>query len=354
MLDLNNLKNEINLIPQDNPVFIYIGVGVAASDKNYLPPAQYQQFPPFLQDLYNQLPNLHLFLLLFDPQQENPPRVAVDYELYNIHNDQCHYSSLNGQLQTYVYRQTVYTQPDLNHPAEALNLTATLRELNQFAKDKNISLLYHDFTGRKTALLADYFDHENTDHLDQLIYGLSGREDHGCFFDLTHETAYFPYHVYIEPNNRPVVKMFNYYKYIVNQTYAASASDLQVFPQSMYKLAEAQKKQILNVIRTQFKTTHLSVLRHVRKSLLETQALAEHMPCNIFDELPLFYRNMFTELFHEKEYSLLYELLFNYISSQLDIVAQLNEMPLSGEELLSFITLDHDPYKWYNAIKGLI
>jgi hypothetical protein len=77
---------------------------------------------------------------------------------------------------------------------------------------------------------------------------------------------------------------------------------------------------------------------------------AEHMDYAnyIFNELPKFYREMFTDLLKEKEYDLLYELLFNYTATQLDIVVKMKEIDMSGEELLTFITLDEDPYKWYN------
>jgi hypothetical protein len=63
---------------------------------------------------------------------------------------------------------------------------------------------------------------------------------------------------------------------------------------------------------------------------------------------------MFLELYKEKEYSLLYELLFNYTASELDILAQLKNLVMSGDELLTFITLDEDPYKWYNTLNSLL
>ena len=363
MINLNDLKNEIADIPAEEPVFIYVGVGTAASRKEHLPLEHYHQFPPFMQDLHNKIPNLHLFLVLIDPLQENPPYVVTDYKLQG--ND-THYKS--EFIQTFVYRERVYTDPDLNEAD--LNITPMLRDLNTFAKEKQVSLLYHDFTGRQTALVAEYFDFENKEYLDQIIYGMSAREDHGCFFDLTEPNAYFPYKLVYAENSRPIVKMFNYYKYCVNQTYDKSAIELHTYPKEMHALAAEQKQQIIRTIHTQFKTTNLSALRQVRKILLEEQAQAEqaqaeqdqaqhieegnHMANYIFNDLPKFYREMFKDLFKEHEYDLLYEMVFNYSASELEKLAQLKELALSGEDLLTFITLDEDPYKWYNTMNKMI
>jgi hypothetical protein len=373
MINLNDLKNEIADIPAKEPVFIYVGVGTAANTKEHLPLEHYHQFPPFLQDLHNKIPKLHLFLVLIDPLQENPPYVVTDYML---HGNDTHYKS--EFIQTFVYRERVYNDPDLNEAD--LNITPMLRDLNAFAKEKQVSLLYHDFTGRQTALVAEYFDFENKEYLDQIIYGMSAREDHGCFFDLTEPNAYFPYKLVYQENSRPIVKMFNYYKYCVNQTYDKSALELHTYPKEMHALAAEQKQQIIRTIHTQFKTTNLSALRQVRKLLLDEQqaehieaehieaehieaehieaehieAEQQHMANYIFNDLPKFYREMFKDLFKEKEYDLLYEMVFNYSASELEKLAQLKELALSGEDLLTFITLDEDPYKWYNTMNEMI
>jgi hypothetical protein len=380
MLNLNDLKNEIKNIAPEHPVLIYIGVGAAAYS-HPLPLEHYHQFPPFLQDMRNQLANLHLFLVLIDPQQESPPMVARDNDMLN--QSQTHYSSLEGQLQTFIYRHSVYTDPDIHVPANALNITQTLRDLNQFAKENQVSLVYHDFTGRRTALLAEYFDNELKEHLDQLIYGMSAREDHGCFFDLTQANAYMPFRLERQPNTRPLIKMFNYYKHIVNNTYAELERDIKQYPEEMHRYADLQRNQIIQIIHTQFKNTNLSLLRQMRHIILEPiqdivpEPIQDIVPepiqdiapepiqdiapepiqdiyHYIFNDLPSLYRRMFTDLYKEKEYNLLYELLFNYTASELDILSKLKQMVMTGEEILTFITLNEDPYKWHNAINGIM
>ncbi len=369
-MNLTDLKNEMLNVPIAEPIFLYIGVGTAAGDKYYLPLDNYQQFPPFLQDMRNKVPNLHLFLLLIDPQQESPPYVATDYALEDRYKSECHYRSVNGLLQTFVYRLTVYTDADVYPPANGLNITPLLRDLNDFSKEKQISLLYHDFTGRKMSLLAEHFDSENADHLDQLIYGMSAREDHGCFFDLTQPTAYFPYKIEKQANKRSVIKMFNYYAYLKKDTYNESIVDLETYHPTMQTIAVKQREQIIRVIQINFKTIYLSLLRQVHKLLLgagpsaagpsaagpsaAASAAVEANGNYLFNNLPKLLREMFTELYKEKEYSLLYELLFNYSASELDMLAKLRGMDLSGEDILTFITLDRDPYKWHNTANELL
>ena len=344
------------MVPARHPVFIYVGVGAASATGGKTPLSldHYHQFPPFVQNLRNSLPNLHVFLVLMDPYQENPPQVAVDHDLHEV-LDASHYSNTEGTFQTFVYRKAVYTQANIVNAdiVNGNNITETLRDLNAFAKEKCASLLYHDFSGRNLALVAEYFDRENQDHLDQLVYGLSARENHGCYFDLTQPHAFFPWRLDTS-TERPVVKMCNYYKYLVNEHIA---QEIQAYPPEMHHLMDIQREQIIKSIREQFKNIHLSLLRQIHT---QAQAQAgqhlhvEHLHADTFNQLPQLYRQMFLELSNEGEYSLLYELLFNYSASQLDILAKLKGLAMRGDELLTFITMDSDPYKWYNVMNAIL
>ena len=337
------------MVPARHPVFIYVGVGAASATGGKTPLSldHYHQFPPFVQNLRNSLPDLHVFLVLMDPYQENPPQVAVDHDLHEV-LDASHYSNTEGTFQTFVYRKAVYTQANI---VNGNNITETLRDLNAFAKEKCASLLYHDFSGRNIALVAEYFDRENQDHLDQLVYGLSARENHGCYFDLTQPHAFFPWRLDTS-TERPVVKMFNYYKYIVNEHIA---QEIQAYPPEMHHLMDIQREQIIKGIREQFKNIHLSLLRQIHTHAQAGQHLhVEHLHADTFNQLPQLYRQMFLELSNEGEYSLLYELLFNYSASQLDILAKLKGLAMRGDELLTFITMDPDPYKWYNVMNAIL
>ena len=143
------------------------------------------------------------------------------------------------------------------------------------------------------------------------------------------------------------------------------AEELEEYPLSMRPLEEVQRNQIINNIRNQFKNINLSILRHVRNLIFqqaepvaqseavaqsEGAAAAAGPEVYLFNDIPHLYREIFSELYKEKDFSLLYELMFNYCSSELDIFAHLKKMAMTGEELLTFITMEEDPYKWYNNI----
>ena len=369
--EINTLKNEIIQVANNKPVFIYIGVGTAAgmrNSDNSLSAENYHQFPPFLQNLYNTVPNLHLFLLLIDPGQENPLYMAEQYEMYGTNTDDTHYKNNDGTLQAFVWRQDVYTEPDNNFPFNAVNITEMLRDLNQFAKSQNASLLYHDFTGRHVGLIAEYFDQDNAGFLDQIVYGFSARENHGCYFDLTQPNATFA--VKVQIHIRPIVKMFNYYKFISNSINASISNSISVnkieqeintYPVEMRYLIEEQKKSLLNSIVFSFKTLNMTMLRHVQTNIQRARmpdidvvddALANNGYMNnyIYGHLPKMQQDIYKELSRENQYELLFELLFDYCARELDIYSQLKQLDLTGVEILEFITADQDPFKWYNNI----
>ena len=224
---INDIKKRILTIPLDEPVFIYIGVGTCAGLKNnngILEPQNYHQYPPFLQHLKNKIVDLNLFIVLIDPMQEQPPYMVADKgmhwinynDLHNndLHNNDLHNNDLhNNDLHNnnnnntnnftstlppatasaiaYSLLQSVYTDP-YDCYGDSTNITEELRELNKYVIDQGITLLYHDFTGRRNNLLAEYFDPEIKTHLNHVIYGMSARQDHGCYFDLLDTSSFFP------------------------------------------------------------------------------------------------------------------------------------------------------------------
>ena len=130
----NELKNTILTIPSESPVFLYVGVGTAAGMMNAcgtLFAQHYHQFPPFVQNLKNNFPQLHVILALIDPCQENPPYVVVEHRLFNK-ADPDQFTNANGTLQVHVLREMVYAEPYLAIPAEAVNITHELEQLNAF------------------------------------------------------------------------------------------------------------------------------------------------------------------------------------------------------------------------------
>jgi hypothetical protein len=350
------------------PTLIYIGVGTAATNHsaNQGPNlANYHQYPPFLQDLKNKIPKLRLYLGLIDPHQEDPPRAVQDHFL-RAEGD--HFTSQDRTVSLYVWRENVYTDPDENEVADAQaqapaqaqahNITEQLRALNYFALNQGVSLLYHDFTGRKVRLLAEYFDQELGENIDQIVYGLSTRADHGCYFDLTQPNAFFPVKIdqHTQLPHTQVLKMFNFFKYINapnrQNIYAAAAQELRTtYPPETYHFLEVQQEQISISQQAELRNNSMSMLRNIARLLKKDDEVADISNMNLFHFMGPLNRAPFIKMFETKNFSELFDSCYRYIAAQLELIAQIKNLDITGEEMLRFITADEDPYKWYNNIK---
>ena len=350
------LKNEIKTISTEHPVFIYVCIGGAShlDPETKLPPQEYQQFPPFLQAIGNTYPNVHFVLLLIDPLQECPPRVARDYSLQEMpESDQTFYKNQDGTLRAFVLKNTVYTEIEKERFCieNAVNITSELNDLTDFARKNDLTFLYDTFTGRPVSILAENDDIENKNHLHQIVYGIGGRNDHGCQTDLTDPLAYYPYRLEKTPAMiRPVIKLYNYYNYIVNNTYKDIEKELMVYPCEMHVWAELQKNKIVETTVARFKNTHLSILRKLYRALHHESDAYDPK----FNSLPLVYKGLFDELYHQKEYVLLNELFSNYLASELEILIHLKKVEMTGEQLLHLIIDADDPYKWYDNLNNIM
>ena len=381
---LDTIFNEIKTISLDDPVFIYTGVGTAASlnSDRILEPQNYHQFPPFLQNLKNNIENLHIFIILIDPYQEEPPYMIKDKSVRLLHenipenapentgnlssnlsasasNLSASASNLSASsgcnaMAAMAYRKSVYTDASitLDHGE---NITAQLRRLNNYAIQNNITTLYHDFTGRDNKLLAELFDQELGDDLDHIVYGMSARENHGCYFDLTEMTSFFPYHMtnYIlnDIKKRPLIRLFNIYKYITID-YISEKLDVQyeMYPPSMHPMIDAQKEQVVNRVKNEFKNVNFSILRVVKRLLTGDEKYEEITNTYWLESLPPTIKNKSFDLYHQKDYVHLFSCLLNYFAKSVDLVLKIKNIDLSGREILDIVTDDVKIYNWYNNL----
>jgi hypothetical protein len=198
--------------------------------------------------------------------------------------------------------------------------------------EQRASLLYHDFTGRSVRLLAEYFDAELAPYLDQIVYGLSAREDHGCYFDLTQPKAFFAYRAEPSLNGRPLIKVFNYFKFIVNR--AAWNNEEAQFPPSQQHLIHDQKNRLMQDITNRFRNFNIAMLRLIK---MQSNTGEEYRPEYLFTHLPKAQQEKYFELWNEHQYDLLYDIIFLFCANQLQIVAQLGEMDISGEAIDAFM-----------------
>lgn len=367
---INTIIEKISIIPLEHPVFIYTGVGTAGNvDHNGILQLQnYHQYPPFLQNLKNTIPNLHIFIILIDPYQENPPYMVNDKNLtlqsnelingLNLENNEiieC-YTNNTNDLTLYVMRKCVYTDPYEANP-DYINITDQLRHLNLFAIHNNITTLYHDFTGRKNALLAEYFDNELTDHLDHIVYSLSAREDHGCMFDLTDISSYFPFKTdylqILNHNKRIIIKLFNIFFFTTLDIIKEKmVIEINNYPPYMHAMIEKQKDQVINSIKTELRNEIFAILRLILRLIKEEEKYEEIKYVYFFNSLPEYEKNKALSMYHAKEFNNLFNFLINYYGKKIDLVVKIKDLDISGREILEFIINGSNPYYWYNSLNN--
>lgn len=364
---ITNIKERISIISLNEPIFIYIGVGTYAGLKNnngILEPQNYHQYPPFLQDLKNKIVNLNLFIILIDPLQEQPPYMVETHNLESRSQAQAQaqanqskllplvYTSNDRKLVLFSLLQSVYTDPYECHE-NYTNITTDLRELNKYAMEENITLLYHDFTGRRNSLLAEYFDPEIKIHLNHIIYGMSARQDHGCYFDLTLPSSYFPW---VKQNGqRPCIKLFNIFHYIVNDSLNSIGQDAQYYTSpvsvDVNTMINTQIEQVLSTIKSDLINHMLSLLRIIFRLIVGDEQHTEINMEHSFNFISKPYREVCIKLYNDNKYIELYDKLIDYFSRDIGIAGKLKNHDLSGKEILQFIVYGDKPYEWYSNVK---
>jgi len=358
---INNIIEKISSIPLEEQVFIYTGVGAAAGSVDHngiLQLQNYHQYPPFLQNLKNTIPNLHIFIILIDPYQENPPYMVNDknltIDLIN-ENIEC-YTNNTNDLTVYVIRKCVYTDP-YEAKSDYINITQQLRHLNLFAINNNITTLYHDFSGRQNALLAEYFDKELNDDLDHIIYGLSAREDHGCIFDLTDISSYFPFKIdyitFLNENKRIIIKLFNIFCFTTLDTIKEKFEiEMNNYPPYMHIMIEKQKEQVINSIKSELRNDIFSNLRIIVRLIKGDETYEEIKNVYFFNNLPEYEKTKVLTMYHEKQFNNLLEYLMNYYGKKIDLVSKIKNLDVSGREILEFIMNGTNPYDWYKSLNN--
>jgi hypothetical protein len=347
-MNIDNIIKEIEVISYNFPVFIYTCVGSANYDKNKcIDYENYHQYPPFLQNMKNMIKDLHLVLILIDTYQEDPPYVTIDCNMEN-NNNVC-YETNDRTMRVFVIKKSIHYNVTKNSLPTSYNITDDLTKLNNYCIENDISMLHTNFTGHDIDVLAEYFDTELKNNLDQIIYGFGSRENHGCLYNLLENSAYFPIRIE-EGKKRPIIKMFNYYNFIVNNNYDKINKELSLYHQNMHKYAVLHKEIIIEKIINKFKNVYFMYLRNLYNKIHNN---SENEGIDyIF--LPQIYSSLFNDLDKEKQYGLLYELLSNYLSNELDIIANLKNSKITGEELLLNITNDNNVYNWSNSISKII
>ena len=352
-MDLSAIIADIK--QSDNGVqhLIYMGIGTSAglrepdgtlADKNY------HQYPPFIQHLKNSLPQLHLSVILIDPFQENPPYMVQDKGFLPHCSEKCMHYSQDRMTTLYALRHHVYTDPYKNYHDDGINITPHLREINKYAIEKDIPFIYHDFTGKDNRILAEFFDEELKQHLDHIIYGLGLREDFGCYFDLTSPCSYHPYII----NEHNHIKFFNIYYYLVNEKLNCMNDGVKLYVSQNDTINQhtinQHFEQTLKIIKYELSNTMMQAMRFVFRLVTNEEIKDHDLVISEFNFMAGNKRELCLFLLNNNKYGELYEYLLSEFGKKLDFVSTIKRLDITGREILTFITLGDDPFKWYNNI----
>jgi hypothetical protein len=292
------------------PALIYYGVGTAAGLRNArggLDMENYHQFPRMLQDLKNTIPELQIHVVLMDPEQEYPLYMQNDLSLIEI-TEFC-YVSEDSSITVYILRKPVLCsdeQPD------CLNITHDLACMNFYAMWNNLTILYHNFTGKSNQTIAELFDGDIMEHHDHILYGFGNRQDLGCYFNLN--DMVLPFRLTAPHGGRPMVKFYNIYKYTLLKDYARLRATEEKYPANMHCLIQKQKAQIQSHILEEFRNFSFHHLR-VNKDDPET-----------------------------------FQNLKKRLSEKIEVLCRLKALPFSGEGLMEQILSEPNIYLWYDRL----
>ena len=365
-----NIFSEINTIPEEAPVLIYVGVGTFAglmedSDNGrFLAEGNYHQYPPFVKSLKREIKDLYLYIVLIDPLQENPPYMITDKKhgenFSKIEEDK--FKSQDKHITTYVLRKNVTFDTYINplHKDEEReereerykvhNISEDMNFLNHKCIENTYSLLYHDYSGRQVKYVAEQYDSSLRMYLDRIVYGFNSREDTGCYFNMCKPEAFLPYRIKFN-RHRKSLKFFNIYKYIVCKKYEKIDEAIDVYEEKYIEMILNQRYKILENICADFTNFNLAILRALHKKIHgeDLKIYEGH-----FYTLPKDLKIKIMTMLNKEQYSEMFESLIEHYSKEMAIVAVLKQLNVSGLSLLNSIISNPNPYLWINEMKRII
>lgn len=389
-VELNSIIDSIELNIQYNleklPVLIYVGIGTFAgrirNDENnvaILDDENYHQFPPALQKLYIQIPNLQIFCIYIDPSLENIPFITQDKrikEKLNLNNWQNHngFSFENNRITIYPFRQNIFVNSAKEYPyrvSEYVNITDELNRLHRICIKNNCTYLYHDFSGNdNTKYIEKYFIQSEIsikNHLDHIIYGLGNGSINGCYYDFRKPEAHLAYLIKNTPN-RPMISVFSINNIINAYHNQDNQNDYKNFLTFLNKVIESYGFENIEIITsimcvfietfiTQFRDYILYILRYIKdyeekfiKGENPEFDIATYGFNNVFDNVLIReIKNIIdskSNMFYKCIDFIAYKFEFEF-----SILAQKHRM--NGRDFLYQIVSNSDKYSWYGTFRKL-
>lgn len=389
--EFNSIIDSIELNIQYNleklPVLIYVGIGTIAgrirNDENnvaILDDENYHQFPPALQKLYMQNPNLQIFCIYIDPSLENIPFITQDKKMNNKlnlsewkhgHNG---FSFENNRIKIYPFRQNIFVNSTKEYPyrvSDYVNITNELERLHKICIENNCTYLYHDFSGNdNTKYIEKYFIQSEIpikNHLDHIIYGLGNGSINGCYYDFRKPEAHIAY-VIKQTLNRPMISVFSINNVITsyeNQNNREVYKDFITFLNEVIESYGFENIEIITSIMcvyietfiSQFRDYILYILRYIKD--MQEQIIRGEDP--VFDISSYGFNNVFDKVMIrdikniiDSKSDIFYkcvDFIADKFQFEFSILAQKHKM--NSHEFLHQIISNPDKYSWYSTFRQM-
>ena len=316
--------------PHD-PVLVYMGVGTA----NNLS----QQWPPFIDALYNKFPSLHVVVILMDPVHENPP-LAV--QPLRLRYDEPAKKWTKDRLTMQVHTCAIQTHADLMCPETYYNITPELHAIVDYCIQQQFTFLYHDYTGRFNGDLARYMEGRIQPHLDHIIFGWGQRDCDSCTIDL-HAPHIMQMPVFLDWTTfRPVLRWFNVYHFVHNPQNLAD-----YWSNTDEATMERQIKHFDNVCLERLMDDILPALRLLRREPAQLQLCHFQRMCGVrAAEL--------NQLLQLGKYDQLALVVYDILVTEFDAVVKFRDWALDGYDFFLKMTHADNPYLWAGAARAII
>jgi hypothetical protein len=341
------LKNNIN-----NTSLIYFSIGSAlytTGSDNIILDKNNHQFPPFLHKFKSDFPNFTIFIIVIDPYLHFPPYLvknknnnSLDNHSWIIGDYNNIYENIYDNIVVLSFRLNVKYLTNIDDD-NIINydITYIFNNLNNLIIEKQALFIFHDFSGQFYGELAYHFDKSIKNH-NRIVYGLGSRFNSNCYIDLLNNDnkIIFQYDTYNEN-----LTIFNPYNPLYhNKEYLNIIKNNHNKYKKFMIYVKDFKKIILDVLLVQFRKMYMKSLGKMTKINTTRFDIA------IINDLSKIHC---TELYQNKEYSILKDILYNsIILNCIHLFEIFNKQHFISH--IQDILADSNIYNWYPYIKNIL
>ncbi len=207
------VKKRKSMRTKQNNIFVSVGSAANLSDKNILrlEDRDMHQFPSFVEAVFRMVGSVDIILI--DPMLKDDPYLVTDYfPLHGIDSviDKKYRNIFHttNEATVYCFKNNVTYNEILNETGNGTDMVPILRKFNDFCIMNNDIFIFHDFTGRDTWKIAEFFDAELEEHINHILYDITMRSEGSCLINLENQLFSLPINISDE-----IVHFMNPYYY---------------------------------------------------------------------------------------------------------------------------------------------